>query len=126
MKRNEWIFEISAQKLAEASTEKGKFHTARLKFWEDKQANVLAEVKEKGIRIEESLAGVAYSSKSTQFAPEFSIDLAYQRKLQEANGKIREHSSKIKEYDGWNQVLSQNSGKNYGLNSDDWLFFFGK
>jgi hypothetical protein len=125
MKRNEWSFDITAEKLAAAAGAKQEFHTGRLNFWKSAQDKVMAEVKEKGISIEESAAGANYSNKSG-YGPEIVVDNTFQRRLAETTTKIREHTTKVSEYDGWVQVLAANAGRTYPLNADDYLFFFGK
>ena len=50
----------------------------------------------------------------------------YQTKLNECHMKIRDHGAKVKEYDGWIQMLEANTKQNVSLDIDDYLFFFGK
>jgi uncharacterized membrane-anchored protein YjiN (DUF445 family) len=126
MKRNEWTFELKTEALAEAAKAKAAFHAGRLEFWKSAEEGVMKDVREKGISVEQSLAGNAYSNVSRGASPQIVIDDTYQRKLNEASEKIREHLGKVREYDGWVQVLSANGGRTYQLNADDYLYFFGK
>jgi hypothetical protein len=126
MKRNEWTFELKTEQLLDAATAKVAHHTQRLEFWRGAEESVMKEVREKGISVEQSLAGANYSNKSPGYGPQIVIDETYQRKLNEASTKIREHTQKVSEYDGWCQVLTANTGRTYQLNADDYLYFFGK
>jgi len=126
VKRDEWVFELPAAKLADAARAKVEFHQQRLGFWKAAQDGVMAEVREKGLHVEESLAGPNYSNMSANYGPQIVVDATYQRKLNEANGKIEEHTRRLREYEGWVQVLDGNGGRMYPLHADDYLYFFGK
>lgn len=124
MKRNEWIFEFTAGKLTDATTAKMAHHKSRLEFWNAAQTAVMADVREKGLSVETSLAGDNYSN--ARHGPQIVVDETFHRKLNEASAKIKEHTGKLAEYDGWLQVLCASTGRTYPLNADDYLFFFGK
>ncbi len=125
MQRDKWSFEFKSEELAKAATAKIEFHNQRLEFWKGAQEQVMKDVRASGLNIEESAAGASYSNKSG-YGPEITVDMTYQRKLSEANAKIKEHHGKVGEYTGWAQVLEGNKGRTYTLNADDYLFFFGK
>lgn len=124
MLRDKWDFEFTASKLAEAATSKKSFHELRLKFWEEAKAKVMAEVKESGIEVSESEAGTSYSS--VRVGPQVMVRNDLQYRLTECHEKIKEHHKKVNEYDGWIQVLTANAESRLKLNSDDYLYFFGK
>ena len=124
MLRNEWEFEFKSESLAEAARNKTEHHKQRLEFWSKEQDKVIVDVKEKGLSVEESLAGSQYSNRGHQ--PQIVVDNVFQHRLNEAASKVKEHTAKVTEYDGWRQVLEANSGRTYKLNADDFLFFFGK
>ena len=126
MKRDQWVFELPSEQLAEAAEAKRKHHEARLAFWTDAQEKVMTDVREKGIGVETSLAHGSSTASMRYGMPEIVIDATYQRKLHEASAKIEKHRMKVAEYDGWVQVLRANKGRMYPLHADDYLFFFGK
>lgn len=124
-KRDEWEFPYSANKLLEAATVKHTHHAARLKWWEDKKNEVVEKVKAEGIEIDESLAD-ANLSNSYNRGQSVQIRTDLVRDLQECVGKIREHRSKVGDYDAWMQVLASQGQASFPLQQEDWLFFFGK
>lgn len=129
--RDEWKFDYSAKDLANAADIKKAHHEQRLKWWKDKQAQVIAEVKESGLEVSESLA-MEYASNSFSGAlggnrgAQLVVKNDYQVKLNECHQKINAHGSKVKEYDGWLQMLEANIKQNVSLDINDYLFFFGK
>lgn len=126
MQRDKWTFELSSAELAKAAEAKREFHADRLKFWQAAQAKVMADVKEKGLEVSEGIGQMHSNVTRAYSGAQIVIDPTYQRKLNECFEKIEEHREKVSEYAGWVQVLSANSGRNYQLNADDYLFFFGK
>lgn len=132
MKRHEWKFNYAANKLAEAAEAKKAWHSDRLKWWSDKKDEVMKLIKSEGIEIDESLAEQLDANK-TKFSnayanrgPSVGIRNDLVNDLEEAAGKVTEHRNKIREYDGWHQVMSSQGGNVFDLNQDDWMFFFGK
>lgn len=124
MYRHEWTFEYTAARIAEAAGKKRDHHKSRLDWWEAQREAVMAEVKASGIEVSESLA-MAYSSTNASVGPQVMVRNDLQRKLTECYGKLKEHEAKIREYDGWHQVLLANSEARLKLHHDDWLYFFG-
>ena len=61
MKRDEWKFEYTAARLAEAAEAKIAHHTERLAFWKAKRDEVLATIRAEGLEIDEKIA-VGYQS----------------------------------------------------------------
>lgn len=128
MNRNEWVFEYSASKLASAAEVKRDQHNERLEFWLKKKTEVMAEVKECGLEVHETLASTASNDYNPLLSrgPQVVVRNDLQQKLTECHGKLKEHESKWREYDGWYQVLTANPENVIQLHHDDWLYFFSK
>lgn len=125
MKRNEWEFEYTASKLAEAARAKLGHYIGRVAWWKEKQQAVMQEIKESGLEITESLA-VEYASSSASFGAQVTVRPELKTKLQECFLKIKSHEASAKDYSAWIQVLDANPEIRLKLNHDDWLFFFGE
>lgn len=125
MKRNEWTFQFTTEKLAEATSAKIDFHNSRLLFWQESKEKAMKEARDNGISIAESDANHA-SNYTQAFTPTVMVDATIQRRITEAHSKVREHHGKVKEYEGWLQVFTANKGRTLDLTADDYLFFFGK
>src|SRR5580692_4016514 len=100
MLRDEWGFDFTAARLAKAAATKKIHHEDRLKFWQDAKTKVMAEVRDSGIEVNESLAN-SYSNKSAGFGPQVMVRNDLQTKLTECHSKLQEHAAKVREYDGW-------------------------
>lgn len=124
-KRYDWEFEYTAAKLAEASEQKRLSHETRKAWWETKKAEVMKKVGESGIEVKDSLAS-AYSNTKGGYGPQIVIDDGLQRDLCEAQAKILEHDTLVREYSGWVQVLRANPEARLKLTCNDYLFFFGE
>lgn len=128
MKRNEWSFEYTAAKLAEAAEAKRALHyerLQRLQWWEEKKVEVTKQVGDRGIEVHDSVAS-GYSNTATGIMPMIQIDSGLQRDLCECQNKIQEHGKKVRDYAGWVQVLRGNPEARLSLEHDDYLFFFGE
>lgn len=125
MKRNEWSFEYTASKLAEAAASKREKHSKKLLWWEDKKKETMKKVAESGIEVQDSVAA-SYSNTKGGFGPQIKIDPGLQRDLTECQEKIMEHHHQTVSYDGWVQVLNANPEARLSLEHDDFLFFFGE
>ncbi len=127
-KRDEWEFEYTASKLAEGAAAQKAFRLGRVDVWTAAKEKVMADVKEGGIQVTESVAaGMSSYTNSTQgFGPQIGIDPAFQKKLAECHAKIQAHQQAAAEYDGWVQVLKANAESRHKLTQADWLYFFGK
>ena len=127
-KRDEWEFEYTASKLAEGAAAQKAFRLSRVVVWTEAKDKVMAEVKEGGIEITESMAAgmTNYATSSQSFGPQIGINPAFQKKLAECHSKIQAHQQAAAEYDGWVQVLTANSETRHKLTQSDWLYFFGK
>ena len=124
LNRTCWEFEYKASVLANAAMAKKAYRQQRADWWQEKQQEVMAEVKESGIEISESVAA-NYATNAGR-GPQMVVRSDLQNKLQECHGKIREHLQAVREYDGWFQVLSANPESILKLKHSDWLFFFGE
>ncbi len=124
MKRNEWTFEYTASKLAEAAMAKRDGHAKKLAWWEQKKKDVMKQVTESGIEVQDSVAA-GFSSTKGNYGPQLRIDHNLQRDLTECQDKILEHHNLVKSYEGWHQVLAANPEARLALEHDDILFFFG-
>ena len=127
-KRDEWEFEYTASRLAEGAAAQKEFRLSRVAVWTAAKEKLMAEIKDGGVEITESVAaGMSSYTNSTQsFGPQVGINPAYQKKLAECHGKIQSHQQAAAEYDGWVQVLTANSETRHKLTQSDWLYFFGK
>lgn len=125
MKRNDWTFDYTAAKLAEAASKKKEAHAAKLAWWEDKKKDVMSKVADGGIEVQDSVAA-DYSNTKGGFGPQIRIDSGLQRDLTEVQEKIMEHHNLVKKYDGWVQVLTANPESRLSLEHDDYLFFFAE
>lgn len=121
--RQNWKFQYPAREVADAAAAKRARHAERLAWWEQQQKSLIAEVREKGLEVEESLAAV-YASSAAPHGARLVVKDDYQTKLNECHMKIKLHSAKTREYDGWVQFLSIRTDA-IELDCDDYLFFYG-
>lgn len=127
MNRHEWEFEYTAARLAEGAEVQRQYRLSRVKEWTDAKAKVMAEVRECGLEVSESVAaGMAnYTKNTTDYGPQVMVRADLQKKLTECHEKIKNHQRAVEEYDGWVQVLSANPEARLKLTQADWLYFFG-
>jgi hypothetical protein len=123
MKRNQWEFPYTADKLLDAAKTKSAFHSERLTWWEDKNKHVMETIKAEGLEIDESVA-LGYSNSGRHTSVQVRNDLL--RDLNECTQKTEEHKGKLKDYDAWIEVLASQGQSSFTLHQEDWLFFFGK
>lgn len=124
--RGQWKFPYTADKLLAAANTKVEFHKARLAWWEDKKASVLATVKAEGIEIDESVAAGEGYGKSYSRHESVTIRDDLVRDLSECVSKVKEHRGKVADYGGWAEVLASQGQATFDLFQGDWLYFFGK
>ena len=127
MNRDQWEFEYTAAKLAEAAETQKAFRLSRVEAWSAKKDEVMAKVKESGLTIHEGVAGLmgnTYSNRSG--GAEIMVDSTLQSDLSECVQKIKSHKQAADSYDGWIQVVLANSEARLKLKYQDWMFFFGK
>lgn len=125
-KRDEWEFEYTASKLAEAATAQKAFRLERLAWWTDAKNKVMAEIKDSGLEVSESVAAGISTYTAQMHGPQIMVRADLQAKLKECHGKIGTHQQAAAEYDGWIQVLSANPEARLKLTHADWLYFFGR
>ena len=131
MLRQDWTFQYIASELSKAASTKRNHHNERLKWWKEQQESVIAEVREKGLEVSETLS-MQYGSTSPALrgmaagGAQIVVKDQYQNKLNECAAKIHLHTEKTKEYDGWVQVFEANKAKALELDINDYLFFFGE
>ena len=130
MKRKEWGFKYFAKHLSEAAALKRDHHKDRLEWWKAKQTEVVADIREKGLEVTDSISSEYLTSSSLvggafNRGAQIVVKDDYQEKLNECHMKIREHDAKRKEYDQWVQVLEANSANQVEIDADDFAFFFG-
>lgn len=129
MKRDEWIFKYKAAMLANAASVQAKFRRGRLDFWTAKKLEVMQKIKDSGLTVHEDIAlGLMDKSYTAHrgVGAQVLVDATLQQDLTECVSKMQKHSAAIRDYDGWEQVLRDNSETTLELDHDDWLFFFGR
>lgn len=125
--RDEWEFEYMASKLVQGAEKQRDFRLGRVAWWKEAKDKVMAEVRECGLEVSESVAANISNYSSTQMAgPKVMVRADLQQKLSECHTKIQSHQQAVDEYEGWIQVLSDNPEARLKLTQTDWLYFFGK
>lgn len=127
-KRDEWEFQYTASKLVAGAEAQKAHRLSRVEAWTEAKAKVMAEVKDSGIEVSESVAAdmKSYSNTTQSFGPRVMVRADLQQKLTECHTKIQTHTLAAAEYDGWIQVLKANPESRLSLTQADWLYFFGK
>lgn len=127
MNRDDWEFDYTASRLAEAAEQQRDYRNSRVKVWEEKKVEVMEKIKTSGLTVHEGVAAsLASYSNSAQAGAQVMVDTTLQKDLNECVSKIRTHRDAATEYDGWLQVLSANPEARLKLKHADWMFFFGK
>ena len=128
MQRNEWKFDYTAARLADAAAGKIAYHQDRLQFWRTTREGVMATIRSEGIEIDEKLVLATHSPKARDWArgAEVLIRSDLQKDLAECHEKLNWHTGKLEEYVGWQQLLEANPENRQSLDIEDWLFFFAK
>lgn len=124
--RNKWKFRYAAHILANAASEKASIREGRVSIWMKKQKEIIAEVKEKGLEINESVSA-QFSNYSTKAGRGARLEVSdkYQEQLDECFSRIKSNSEAALAYRAWQYVLDANKNELLELNYEDWLFFFG-
>lgn len=127
MKREEWKFEYTAARLAEAATARHAHHTERLAFWKARREEVLATIRADGLEIDEKIVVGYRSPKSEDWsrANRVTVRDDLRQQLDECLEKLKAHTAQQRMYDGWRQLLSANPESRVALDIDDWVYFFG-
>jgi hypothetical protein len=128
MLRDEWKFEYTASKIAEAVTQKIAYHDEMLDFWKSKRGEVIELIRSEGIEVDEKIA-LAYcnpKARDWQDSSEVMIRNDLRKDVVECSRKLAYHTGLRDTYDGWKQVLEANPTSRQALDISDWLFFFGR
>jgi hypothetical protein len=128
MLRSEWKFSYTGAQLAEGAQTKFIFHQERITWWKKHKEELIAQIKSEGIQVAEG-AGLGYSNpkaRDYERGAKVMVRNDLQEKLDECMEKLGHHTGKLRDYDGWLQVLNGNSSTLLEADMDDWLFYFGK
>jgi len=124
--RGKWKFNKSTDDLKVAAAKKALFRKGREDFWKSKFDEVMAEIKNSGIEVNESINS-GYSTSNTGYRkPEIQVKPELEEKIGECHNKIKEHSNAFAAYNAWAQVFEGNPGVVMELNFNDWLYFFSE
>lgn len=120
--RKHWKFPVKGDDIYSAAKIKLNFHQTRLKFWEDKQKEIMKTIKDDGLEFDESLSDLVsnkYKSSSISIRNDLVTD------FQETKEKVHEHRHLISLYDSWVQLLEKHTENMLDLCHSDWIFFYG-
>ncbi len=128
MLRQDWGFDYTAAKLADAADQKKGFHQERLDWWKTKRMEVMTTIRSEGLEIDEKIALEYRNPKQRDWnqGSQVMVRNDLQRDLSECLEKLGHHTQQLQQYDGWQQVLVANPEARVKLDIDDWLFFFGR
>lgn len=128
MLRDEWKFEYTANKMADATEKKLSFHQERFDWWKDKKEHVITQIRTEGLEIDEKIALEYLSPKSRDWerGTQVTVRDDLRKDLDECLKKLAYHTERINDYNGWHQILNANPEAKLSLDHDDWLFFFGQ
>lgn len=128
MLRNDWKFAYTAPNLAEAARTKLAFHDERLEFWRSKKDEVMGLIRSEGLEIDEKIVLQFSHPKARDWerGAQVMVRNDLREKLEECLEKLKWHTDRRREYDGWEQVLAASPENRQELDIDDWLFFFGR
>lgn len=132
MKREEWTFEYTAARLADAAASQAAFRRDRFVFWRAKKEEVMQKIKDSGLTVHEDIAlglmdkTYVASATSLRGGAQVLVDPTLQKDLTECVSKMQHHSERARQYEGWEQVLRGNAEARVLLDHDDWMYFFGK
>lgn len=127
MSRDEWKFDYTAARLAEAAVAKCAWHAERLAFWRGKREEVMAKIRAEGLEIDEKIVLGFANPKARDWSDGAQVMIRndLQKDLAECHEKLRHHTAALAQYDGWRQVLQANPESRLALDIADWVFFFG-
>ena len=124
--REKWEFEYSGTELGAAAQKQLDFRLGRVAWWREAKEKVMAEIKESGIEVSESVAAelANYSTKSLR-GPQVMVRADLQDKLAECHGKIQTHQRAADEYAAWVAALIVHPEMRHRLTFADFQYFFG-
>ena len=128
MLRQDWGFDYTATKLADAADQKKAFHQERLEWWKAKRLEVMTTIRAEGLEIDEKIVLEFRNPKSRDWnqGSQVMVRNDLQKDLSECLEKLGHHTQQLQQFDGWKQVLAANPEARVKLDIDDWLFFFGR
>lgn len=126
MKRNEWVFHIPVADILKAAEGKLVFHSGRVEWWKNKKAEVMDKIREDGIEVDDSLAADSPKFSSANYRRDTSVNIRadLQEDLSECVNKIRDHETKVRDYQSWCNVLAASRQAELDMHQDDYNFFF--
>jgi len=128
MLKDEWKFEYTAAKVADAARAKIAHHDERLAFWKKKREEIIATIRAEGIEVDEKIVLTHRSPKARDWEQggEVMIRNDLRKELAECFQKLAYHTGMRDGFDGWRQMLDANPENRLSLQIDDWLYFFGR
>ncbi len=128
MLRQDWGFDYTATKLADAADQKKAFHQERLDWWKTKRLEVMTTIRAEGLEIDDKIVLEFRNPKSRDWnqGSQVLVRNDLQKDLSECLEKLGHHTQQLQQFDGWQQVLAANPEARVKLDIDDWLFFFGR
>ncbi|MBK6394471.1 MAG: hypothetical protein IPF73_07120 [Betaproteobacteria bacterium] len=128
MQRDGWMFDYTALRLAEAAQHRMDWHRERLAFWAARREETLATIRSEGLEIDEKIVIGVHTPKARDWerANRVTVRDDLRMQLDEVLHKLKEHTERLVEYDGWRQMLAANPEARLSLDIADWLYFFGE
>jgi hypothetical protein len=105
----DWDFDHTATKLADAADQEKAFHQQRLDWWKAKRIEVMTTIRSDGLEIDEKMALEYRNSKQRDWnqGSQVMVRNDLQRELSECLEKLRHHTKQLQQYDGGQQVLTE-------------------
>ena len=102
-------------------------HRERLAFWGARREETLATIRSEGLEIDEKIVIGVHTPKARDWerANRVTVRDDLRMQLDEVLHKLKEHTGRLAEYDGWRQMLAANPEARLSLDIADWLYFFG-
>jgi len=120
--RKEWVFYYDLADLSVAIVDKINFHTARLFYWEDEYGKAESEFKASGINL--SGEPTAYTHSNSGYgAMQVTIDPKMQKRVLDAESKVKEHRDKLAEFETWKRSLDHTDDLELELTIEDVNYF---
>lgn len=128
MQKEQWKFEYTAARVAEAAGAKIDFHQGHLDFWKKKREEIVARIRAEGIEVDEKIVLAHSNPKARDWdrGGEIMIRNDLRKDLAECFRKLAYHMELRDSFDGWRQVLNANPELRLPLDIEDWLYFFGR
>ena len=78
--REEWVFEYSSNQVLQGANQQKEFRLSKVQWWKAAKEKVMAEIRESGIEINESLAALTYSTTSAM-SPKIKVNETLQKQI---------------------------------------------